>query len=188
MPKPPHPHHHGRPHPHPNPRPHQPKDIPFATRLLDANNNFSLLVDGSAGAVDFTFVPADDLTVTELSLIFVTADEAAEDEAIERDAIDFGNRFIGQDGPLDNGIDIELQSYGQVIGASFKTTRDLLEYSSPAGFYTEEGIGSYVVKATRQFSQGLRLRDRYGDSIKLTVKDDLTKLGYGIASVLGYTD
>ena len=175
MPKPPHPYHPHQPRPNPNPKPHQPKDVPFATRLIDATNNFSLAIDASAGAVDFTFVPADDLTVTELALIFEGKGQFAFDQFFTLPA-------------LVAGIKIELQSYGQVVGAVMQTTRDMLEYASPAGFYTAHENGSSIVKATRQFSHGLTLHDRYGDYIKLTVSDDLSKLSYGIASVLGYTD
>lgn len=160
----------------PKPKPHHPKDIPFATRLLDANMNFSLTVDGSAGAIDYEFVPDDDVVVTELALMFEDNGQLA-----------YGDKFLSL-AALANGVTIELQSHGQVVTAGFATTRDLLEYSSPDGFYTDAGGGLYIVKATRQFSQGLRLRDRHGDYIKLTVADDLTGLAYGVASVLGYTD
>ena len=170
----PHPHHSHRPKP--KPKPHHPKDIPFATRLLDANMSASLTVDGSAGAIDYEFIPDDDLTVTELALMFEFTGQLA-----------YGDKFLNIDA-LTNGIIIELQSHGQLVNAAFATTRDLLEYSSPDGFYTDAGGGRYIVKATRQFTQGLRLRDRHGDYIKLTVADDLTGLAYGVASVLGYTD
>jgi hypothetical protein len=135
------------------------------------------VVDGSAAPVEFMFVPADDVKVTELSLIFE-----------DKGQFGFGDSFLGQEGPLVNGLDIELQSHGESVVANFKTTRELLEYASPDGFYTGEGKGTYVIKATRQFSKGLKLKDRDGDFIKLTIQDDLTKLGYGVASVLGYTD
>jgi hypothetical protein len=175
MPKPPHPHH---PHnkPKPNPRPHNPKGIPFATRLLDANLNSSLIVDGSTSPIDYQFVPADDLTVTELALIFEDNGQLA-----------YGDKFLSL-AALTNGILIELQSYGQVVRAPFSTTRDLIEYASPGGFYTDSGGGRYIVKAARHFTQGLQLRDRHQDYIKLTVADNLTGLAHGVASVLGYTD
>lgn len=161
--------------PNPNPHPHRPSGLPFATRLLDANQSFSLAVDGSAAPIDFQFVPADDLTVTELALIFEGTGP-----------IDFGDNFTFIK-ELANGIDIQLQSYGIDVVARFKTTRDLLEYTSPDGFYVASGGGRHIVKATRKFTQGLMLRDRTSDFIKLTVKDDLTKLTYGVASVMGYT-
>jgi hypothetical protein len=166
--------HHGNPHQRPKPpRPHG--DVPFASRLIDQAGNFSLVVDGSANPIDYTFVPADDLVVTELALMFEG-----------NGPIDFGDKFASID-MLMNGIAIELQSYGHVIQANFTTTRDLMEYSSPCGFQIESGGGSNIIKATRHFTQGLTLRDRYGDHIKLVVRDNLTKLTYGIASVLGYT-
>jgi len=160
--------------PRPNPQPHG--AVPFASRLIDQAGNFSLVVDGSAGPIDYTFVPADDLVVTELALMFEG-----------NGPIDFGDNFAFTK-MLMNGIVIELRSYGHVINANFTTTRDLLEYSSPCGFQVENGGGRHIVKATRHFSQGLTLKDRYGDHVKLTVRDDLTKMTYGIASILGYTD
>ena len=162
--------------PKPRPRPHQPKEVPFATRLIDANGGFSLAVDGSVTPVEFSFVPADDLVVTELSLIFEGNGKIA-----------FGDYFAHLNAALTNGVGIVLQTQGVDVQAGFKTTRDLLEYSSPEGFYVGDGGAKSIVKATRKFTQGLALKDRYGDGIKLVVQDDLTGFSYAIASVLGYT-
>jgi len=170
MPKPHHPHH---PHHQPQPK----NGLPFAARLLDANHSSSLVVDGSAAPIDFTFIPPDDVMITELALIFEG-----------KGPIDFGDRFACLNTALTNGFDVQLQSYGVPVAVNFKTTRDLLEYSSPDGFYTGDGGGHFIVKATRRFTQGLFLRDKRSDHIKLTVNDDLTKLTYAVASVLGYTD
>jgi len=168
-------HPHSKKPPKPPKPPKHPKDLPFATRLFDVNFNTSLLVNGSAAPVEYALVPEDDIIVTELALIFEANGQLA-----------FGDNFVKLPA-LVNGIEIEIQSFGEVVTANFKATRDLVEYASPGGFYTE-GSGTFIVKATRQFSQGLKLRDRYGDFIKLTVQDDLTALSYGVASVLGYTD
>jgi hypothetical protein len=157
------------------PPPKHPKDIPFAARLLDANSNPSLLVDGSTTAVDYTFAPDDDVNVAELTLVFQGTGQITYNQFLELTA-------------LANGVAIEIQTSGELVNAAFTTTRELLEYSSPDGFYVDKDANSYIVKATRQFSQGLRLRDRFGDFVKLTVADDLSRLTYGVASVLGYTD
>ena len=164
------PHHHK-----PKPKPHN-KDVPFAARLVDANMNTSLVVDGSAAPIEYLFVPPDDVVVTELALIFEG-----------HGAIEFGDNFVTLKA-LVNGIDIELQSYGMPIVFTFKTTRNLLEIASPDGFFVGDGGGRAIVKATRRFTEGLVLRDKRSDFIKLTVEDDLTGLTYGVASVLGYTD
>jgi len=160
----------------PYPYPHQRKDLPFSARLIDANMNSSLIVDGSTAPIDYAFVPPDDIVVTELALLFEC-----------NGPIEFGDHFINLHGALMNGMQVELQTYGVPVAATFQTTRDLLEYSSPDGFYVGSGGGRHIIKATRRFTQGLVLRDKTADYIKLTIKDDLTSLTYGIASVLGYT-
>lgn len=163
------------PHNRKKPKPHKPAEVPFATRLVDDNGSFSLVVDGTT-PIDFGFVPDDDVVCTELSLLF-------EDNG----QFKYGDNFLSV-GALANGIEIEIQSYGRVLSATFHTTRDLVEYASPGGFWTDSGGGRSIVKATRRFSEGVRLRDRYADYIKLTVSDNLTAMPYGIASVLGYSD
>lgn len=165
----------------PQPRPYNPRGVPFSTRLVDANGSFSLAVDGSVNPVEFDFEPDDNLLVTELSLIF---------EADGRVA--FGDNFAHLKGALANGVGIELQTQGVDVAAGFRTTRDLLEYASPEGFYVSdidggEAGGKTIVKATRKFTRGLTLVERRGDHIKLVVKDNLTGFSYAIASVLGYT-
>jgi hypothetical protein len=150
--------------------------VPFATRLIDADGEFSLAVDGFVTPVEFTFVPDDDLVVTELSLIFEGNGK-----------ISLGDSFAHLNTALTNGVGIVLRSQGIDVPAGFRATRDLLEYSSPEGFLYVEAGGKSVVKATRKFTQGLRLNDRHGDGIKLVVQDDLTGFSYAIASVLGYT-
>lgn len=168
------------PKPRPQPRPYRPRGVPFSTRLVDANGSFSLAVDGSVNPVEFDFEPDDDLAVTELSLIF------------EADGpVVFGDNFA-QLKALVKGIEIELQTQGVDVKARFGTTRDLLEYSVPGGFYVSDVDGSdaggkSIVKATRKFTRPLMLMERRGDHIKLVVKDDLTGFSYAIASVLGYT-
>lgn len=146
--------------------------------------NIDLNINGGAGTV-FTF-PMD-----ALNDIFVT-----EIKFFGRDnGIQFGNKFLGANSALTNGIKIEIKTDNNTVELPLiKTTDDFDDKFSFGGPNFTVYFASGEDKFTARFLSSaypLRRSGTFGagndDYIRITIRDNLTSINYLQAVVVGFT-
>lgn len=129
-----------------------------------------MAVDGETTPVVFEWTPGAtyDVETTGLSLV------------VEDGSLKFGEYFMGED-TLPNGVLIEIKSNDVVYQiANLKRTREILQETAPGGFdlFVASpnvvrgyfGIGGLILKKAGTFTTD--------DYVRLTVRDDLSKLDH----------
>lgn len=144
----------------------------------------NLNVDGSVTPKVFTFPMdlLDDFFITEIKFF-------GRDNGIQ-----FGNRFLGNNTPLTNGILIEIKTDNKMIELPpIKTTDDFDDVWSFGGSNFDIYFASGADKFTARFLSSaypLRRSGTFGsgndDYIKITIRDNLTSIDYLQAIVAGF--
>ena len=143
-----------------------------------------LNVNGSGTPQVFTFPmdALDDLFIRELKIF-------GRDNGIQ-----FGNRFLGNNQPLTNGILVEIKTNNRMVQLPpIKTTDDFDDVFSFGGSNFDVYFASGADKFTARFISAaypLRRAGTYGtgndDYIRITIRDNLSSISYLQAIVEGF--
>lgn len=136
--------------------------------VKDPGDSDDLRVDGSSSPVEFTYSadPTNDISLLEVKFVLVA------------NSVTFGSDYFGStSGPLTNGLLVEVTSDGNTGTVEvIKQNEEFVFFASPGGF--DWVVSSKdMIYSTWLVGGGLKLKGGTTDSVKITVRDDLSSCG-----------